>query len=149
MLSFLQMMEAKFEVRYYCTGDKTQTWEYFKGRSVKKKMSCNSTKEGPFGPRGGRTSSLLNPLVIGHMCLWCLSFSLRKLCIFRGCILPEVRDMSALMCSGACSSYLQSENVSSPGMTKNTSHTISIYGKMLVIHFPYNSIRTENCMKGL
>ena len=36
-----------------------------------------------------------------------------------------------------------------PGMTKNTSHTISIYGKMLVIHFPCNSIRTENCMKGL
>ena len=36
-----------------------------------------------------------------------------------------------------------------PGMTKNTSHTFSIYGKMLVIHFPCNSIRTENCMKGL
>ena len=36
-----------------------------------------------------------------------------------------------------------------PGMTKNTSHTISIYGKMLVIHFSCNSIRTENCMKGL
>ena len=37
MLSFLQMMEAKFEVRYYCTGDKTQTREFFKGRSAKKK----------------------------------------------------------------------------------------------------------------
>ena len=36
-----------------------------------------------------------------------------------------------------------------PGLTKNASHTISIYGKMLVIHFPCNSIRTENCMKGL
>ena len=36
-----------------------------------------------------------------------------------------------------------------PGIIKNTSHTISRYGKMLVIHFPCNSIRTENCMKGL
>ena len=41
------------------------------------------------------------------------------------------------------------KRVFDPGMTKNTSHTISIYGKMLVMHFPYNSIRTENCMKGL
>ena len=41
------------------------------------------------------------------------------------------------------------KNVRQPGMTKNTSHRISIYGKMLVIHFSCNSIRTENCMKGL
>ena len=36
-----------------------------------------------------------------------------------------------------------------PGLTKNASHAIIIYGKMLVKDFPYKYIRTENCMKGL
>ena len=35
------------------------------------------------------------------------------------------------------------------GLWKNASPTISIYGKTQVIHFPYDSTRTENCMKGL
>ena len=48
-----------------------------------------------------------------------------------------------------CNFFSEILNQKFPVMTKNTSHTISIYGKMLVIHFSCNSIRTENCMKGL
>ena len=43
------------------------------------------------------------------------------------------------------------ELVSPPaaGLTKNACHTIFIYEEMVIIHFSFNSIRTENYKKGL
>ena len=52
MLSFLQMMEAKFEVRYYCTGDKTQTRKLSKGRSAKKRCRAIVPKGDPLDREG-------------------------------------------------------------------------------------------------
>ena len=64
---------------------------------------------------------------------------------------PKIKKKVSVGVSKSKTSQLEMARFFSyiPGMTKNTSHTISIYGKMLVIHLPYKSIRTENCMKGL
>ena len=58
-----------------------------------------------------------------------------------------VKKMLVLL-SAICAIKLHSLNYY-PGLTKNASHTIFIYRKMLIIHFSCNSIGTENCMKGL